>query len=250
MKNQYVGDVNDYKKYDMLMIVSEALESKKTLVAWMLTPNVNNNEGENRNYLSKGEEEILNPKLFSEMKTLQPEQPESKRNIDSVKEMFGRLDNKDKYIFYPAATPLNDSDFCYLNDNDIEKRKQYFDALIENVEYDADLFFFDPDNGIEVKSVKKGNKNNSKYLYWDEIENLIEKKKDVLIYQHYWHPNRVNFIKEKLVGTGLEVKTIFTGDISFLLITSREKIEKLNNIGYSNDIDTCKRNETPYSHHS
>ena len=34
---------------------------------------------------------------------------------------------------------------------------------------DADLVFFDPDNGIEIASVKKGRKDSSKFVYLDEI---------------------------------------------------------------------------------
>jgi hypothetical protein len=47
------------------------------------------------------------------------------------------------------------------------------------------LIFFDPDNGMEVKSVLKGRKHSSKYLYWDELKRFYAAGYDVLIYQHF-----------------------------------------------------------------
>jgi hypothetical protein len=58
-----------------------------------------------------------------------------------------------------------------------------------------DLVFLDPDNGIEVKSIPKGAKNSSKYLYYDEIKNLYTKGNSLLIYQHFIREDRRIFIQ-------------------------------------------------------
>ena len=50
MKDQYFGDINDYRKYGIL----RALQSKglgTLLVAWMLTPDDSSRDGEFRSYL-------------------------------------------------------------------------------------------------------------------------------------------------------------------------------------------------------
>jgi len=39
-------------------------------------------------------------------------------------------------------------------------------AKLEN----CDLIFFDPDNGLEVKSRQLGSKGSNKYLYLNEVE--------------------------------------------------------------------------------
>ena len=50
MKNQYFGDVNDYRKYGFLRCLLDV--TKLPLgVCWLLTPNDERNDGERRRYL-------------------------------------------------------------------------------------------------------------------------------------------------------------------------------------------------------
>ena len=49
----------------------------------------------------------------------------------------------------------------------------------------CDLIFYDPDNGIEVRSVKYGRIGSSKYLYWREIVSAFQAGHSLLIYQHF-----------------------------------------------------------------
>jgi hypothetical protein len=46
------------------------------------------------------------------------------------------------------------------------------------------LLFFDPDNGIEVESVRRGRANSSKYVYWDELQRAFDEGHSLVIYQH------------------------------------------------------------------
>ena len=55
MKNQYFGDVNDYKKYGLLRGLS-CDGAIKTFVCWMLTESDNRIDGNKRIFLSKGED--------------------------------------------------------------------------------------------------------------------------------------------------------------------------------------------------
>src|SRR5438552_3458945 len=57
----------------------------------------------------------------------------------------------------------------------------------------VDLIFFDPDNGIEIKSKPRGRKSSSKFLYWDEIAQAHRPGRSVLIYQHYVRQKREEF---------------------------------------------------------
>src|SRR5947208_840512 len=49
-----------------------------------------------------------------------------------------------------------------------DARTEYINTALDWLR-DTDLIFFDPDNGVEIKSRPKGRKNSSKFLYWDEI---------------------------------------------------------------------------------
>jgi len=85
-------------------------------------------------------------------------------------------------------------------------REKYFDGLIlPPVEHN--LIFFDPDNGLEVKSVKKGCRGSSKYLYWDEVDMFLEKGHPALIYQHFPREKRLPF----LARIAEEIMTRFSG---------------------------------------
>ena len=116
------------------------------------------------------------------------------------------------------------SQFCFYVGSK-EKRTNYFEALLVEAE-EVGMVFFDPDNGIEVKSVKYGNKNSSKYLYWNEIQQFaVSEKKDILIYQHFPRKNRkqyINDLKTELQKkTNLEVLPIETKHVLFLLATKQ-----------------------------
>ena len=211
MKNQYVGDINDYKKYSLIEIISEVL-NEKILIAWMLTDGDSRNDGNKLDYLENNRNDRqLNPELFDKLISID----KSKREIKDVQELFG-----DKYNYYSKT----------LYDNK-EERTKYFEALLVEAK-EVGMVFFDPDNGIEVKSVKYGNKNSSKYLYWDEIQQFADCGKDILIYQHFPHKNHEQFINdlknELQEKTKLEVQPIQTEDVLFLLAT--KQVGKLNEI--------------------
>jgi hypothetical protein len=204
MKNQYVGDINDYLKYSLIEIVSEVL-NEKVLIAWMLTEDDNRNDGNKLDYLkNERNERQSNPELFDKLKSID----KNKRRIDEVQKLLG-----DKYNFY--SKPLSDNK---------EERTKYFELLIVEAEK-AGLVLFDPDNGIEVKSVNYGNKKSSKYLYWKEIQQFAENEKDILIYQHFPRKERKQYVEdlkmEIQAKTKFEVLPIETANVLFLLATKQ-----------------------------
>lgn len=97
--------------------------------------------------------------------------------------------------------------------------------------HDADLVFFDPDNGLEV-SLPKGRKNSSKYLYLDEAAAFYEAGKSLLIYQHFPRVERKAFLTsctERLrsVASGCAVWAFTTSHVVFLLLIHPESPARL-----------------------
>lgn len=79
MKNQYAGDVNDYKKFGLLRLI-EASGIGKLLVAWMLTPDDGGEDGSKRSYLADPDEwRSFDPELFDSLKALADEAPSTRR---------------------------------------------------------------------------------------------------------------------------------------------------------------------------
>ena len=86
----------------------------------------------------------------------------------------------------------------------------------------AELVFFDPDNGLEVKSKPYGSAGSSKYLYWREASEAFKRGHSLLIYQHFPRQKRSAFlsrtgqeISEKLHTT--EVCAAVTSNVAFFL---------------------------------
>jgi len=70
-----------------------------------------------------------------------------------------------------------------LTDN-LAERAGYFGRFLDAAR-SCELVFFDPDNGLDVRSVPKGCKWSSKYLYRDEFRQAFRAGHSVLVYQHF-----------------------------------------------------------------
>lgn len=176
MKEQYVGDVNDYRKYALL----RALSGNGKLrfgVCWMLTPADGSTDGDMRAYLGQSDKwRPYDPELFDVLKRSFKDGGASRlRFIEDI----GIIEN---------AVYFND----YLSDNR-EARQHYFDNAL-NILTSVDIVFFDPDNGLDVPSRPKGRKHSSKYVYRDEIRRAYRRDHSILIYQHFTREKRGAFV--------------------------------------------------------
>jgi hypothetical protein len=210
MKNQYFGDINDYQKYGLLKILS-GHGDLKTGVCWMLTANDAGSDGKFITYLDdplkwRG----FDPELYDSLSQIV--KFEKNRRVDQA-EIQGILPNT---IFYEK----------FLED-DGHQRQDYFLKTLRYFE-GVDLIFFDPDNGLEIKSIKLGRKNSCKFLFWDEVEDTFSKGHSVLVYQHFPREERTAFIQrisEKL-RSHLKVSEIFsfkTNNVVFFLAPQKNK---------------------------
>lgn len=178
MKNQYFGDINDYKKYSLLRHLS-GWGQLRTAVCWLLTHDDNGGDGNHINYLTQPDKwKVYDTTLFELL-----EQRVSKQGIKDIK------------VIEDSELILNCSFYSEIVDDDITLRQAYFSKFLEFVK-DADLIFYDPDNGLEVKSIPMGTKKSSKYLYWSEVKATYESGHSILIYQHFPRTNRESYISD------------------------------------------------------
>lgn len=205
MKNQYFGDIYDYVKYGLLRELS-SYGKTSTAVCWMLTQNDDRKDGHRVKYLSEPAAwREFDPPVFDCLKSAVLERKE--RNVKIVEES-GLLPNT---TFY---SPL-------LTDDSDERRK-YFDGFVE-FSRGSRLVFFDPDNGLEVKSVKFGRKGASRYLYLREVSQLFSAGHSLLVYQHMPPKPRDSFINSLVNNLMLETgsKSVYvfrTQVVAFLLV--------------------------------
>ena len=151
MKNQYFGDINDYRKYGLLRML-QTTGDDKLLVAWMLTPDDGSPDGGFRKYLQHpGTWMRYDPQLFTGLAGLlrAPSIPEVS--------LIERSTLLPRMAYYSVVVP------------DAAKERDAWQQGLLGAAHDADLVFIDPDNGIEVPSKPVGRKGSSKYVTWGEI---------------------------------------------------------------------------------
>jgi hypothetical protein len=202
MKTQYFADINDYLKYGILRAIAKA--NLKVCLCWMLTKEENKNDGGKIKYLQESDTwRKYDPALFDVMKW---SIGKNKRSIDVA----------EKKHLIPDATyhPT-------LLTDDKDERARYFKELAD-ISAASDLIFFDADNGMEVKSVKKGNKGSSKYLYWDEVKRFTGTH-SILVFQYFPRTNRKEFVERinqrfMAMSHSTSVSVLITTHVGFFLV--------------------------------
>ncbi len=181
MKNQYFGDVNDYRKYGLLRSLSNNGQYHIG-VCWMLTADDGQTDGKFTNYLNSPKNwRQYDPLLFDQLsKWIQASHIRNVKCVEGGQTLPGAN-------FYSEL--LSDS---------LSQRTAYFAQAKERLAK-CDLVFYDPDNGIETRSIIKGQRHSSKYIYWDEVQETFKAGHSVMIYQHFRREERRSFI-QRLVG--------------------------------------------------
>ena len=180
MKNQYFGDGNDYSKYGILRILCDCFPSD-VAVCWMLTPDDSTTDGtQHRDYINKPEKyRHCDPHVFDQLRELIINHKAN--DVSHAQRVIGKHNLK----FIDTIIP-----------DDLEGRAKYFDMVKREIS-DCDLVFFDPDVGLAPDSVKKGSKDSSRHLFWDELADFYnEQHKSILLYQHFQRSQHDAFVRE------------------------------------------------------
>lgn len=176
MKEQYVGDINDYRKYALLRVLAQG-GRLRTGVCWMLTPPDGRPDGNKTRYLREPARwRHYDPELFDLLRSVVADPGPA------------RLRHIERSGIIPAAAYFND-----ILPDDKAGRRRFFDIVFDQFRL-MDLIFLDPDNGLEVPSKPKGHKGSSKYIYRDEISIAYDAGASILIYQHFTRENRDQYL--------------------------------------------------------
>lgn len=204
MKNQYFGDINDYRKYGLLRSISKATNLTIS-VAWMLTSDDKSTDGQLISYLNAPAKwRYSDPELFDQLSYVI--RNERKRHVGLAQ----------KYNLIPTTKY-----FDKVIPDDATQRNAWFKQLLTFAEQ-SDLVFIDPDNGLEVKSKPYGKTKSSKYLYCHELDALWDNGKSISLYQHFAREKRSTFIQGMLSTLqdrtqGSMVCAFSTANVVFLL---------------------------------
>lgn len=195
MKDQYFGDVNDFRKYGLLRLLS--LPDRLRLgVCWMLTGPDGRTDGKFLNYLDHPKEyRHRDPELFDWLKQVVGVEQDRRTARIEGSTLLGSV------LFKPDI----------LRDQK-DQRRTYFSDCGDRFA-GCDLVFFDPDNGLEIRSTQRGHKDSCKFLYWDEVCAIFGAGSSVLIYQHFIREERSGYMAR--MAAELQRRTQATGVFSF-----------------------------------
>jgi hypothetical protein len=172
VRNEFFGDVRDYRKYGLLRILSGGKKGS-VAVCWMLRPN--EDKPTNVAYLCRDKtwrhrtcwhfDERLLDALHQAVCV------DGERNVARAR--HADILSPEVFNFYEGQ----------LKD-DIQSRKEYFEEFLAGSK-GRDLLFFDPDIGLEVKNAPAGKERSSKHLYFDEVSRAFDKMHSILIFQFF-----------------------------------------------------------------
>lgn len=215
MKHQYVGDINDYRKYALLRGLA-AGGLNRIGVCWMLTPSDGSTDGNKLGYLEKPEQHRhFDPELFDILahSTAEPD----RRRLQTI-EKSGAIPGA---LYHNAELPQQS-----------DQRARYM-ADCRDMFAETDLVFFDPDNGIEVPSSRIGLKTSLKYVFLDAIEAFYAEGKSILIYQHFPQMKVRDVVvasgvqQLRAVAPGCAIWTFTTAHVVFFLLVHPESMARL-----------------------
>lgn len=165
MKNQYFGDIRDCFKYDLLIELVQGLHLEQLTSIPMLTPSDSESrDGQLVNYPANGRRQDLVTFLKEQVRL-------GDRDVVHLRNYF-----KKSNFHY---TPYNDDEYFQH-----DLRGDYI-ANIPDRALSRALIFFDPDNGFEVASMRRGN--GHKYLRFSELDRVLTRMGNqsiAVVYQH------------------------------------------------------------------
>lgn len=211
LKVQYFGDVHDFRKYVLLRQLAKS--GFKIGVCWMLTPDDLREEGEKR---EDGKKQVdgkkrayleheraidwrpFDEELYNLLQRTVSNKALSDRGLDApIIEDLMRVENegliKNAVYFNEFLTSHSEQEL--VKD---KKIRRYFIRAADHFwqEKKPDLIFFDPDNGIEVKSCRITHTKAVKFVYLAELYDHYNRGSSLLIYQHFPFKQRDEFIRD------------------------------------------------------
>ncbi len=168
MKDQYYGDINDYRKYGLLRAILRS-SGVRLLVAWMLTPDVGSADGKRIAYLEETQE---TGKIAWHDSWL----------FDKIKEHLASGQKHHVGMMENSGLLEKASYFSDLVPDDLSGRKAWFARLLRRSQ-GTHLVFLDPDNGLGA-TVLPHRKQGVKYAYPAEVRTYLKRGQSVVIYHH------------------------------------------------------------------
>ena len=219
MRNEFFGDIRDYRKYGLLRILSGGKRASSA-VCWMLTPDLG--KPTKVDYLCRDKtwrHETcwhFDERLFDALH--QAVCVDRERNVARAK----HADILSPEVFGCYEGQLKD---------DIRSRKEYFEGFLTRSK-GRDLVFFDPDTGLETKGAPFVKKRSRDHLYFDELSKAFGNQHSILVFQFFARVRAEAVIAEKTeqIFARLDVNDVAsfrTPSVIFFLVPQRKHVDEM-----------------------
>ena len=157
-----------------------------------------------------------------------------KRDVLSIKE-FNVLPTQTVFYDTPLSYEGMPNNSPATRKDRISHRNSWSSKALD-VTVGCDLIFVDPDNGLEVKTVKAHHKSGPKYTFFEELIPFVERGQSLVIYHHICRngsaevqvKERLDQLKEKLGINNIYALLYKRGTLrAFFIVPSLEHIELL-----------------------
>jgi len=188
MQNRYVGDIGDFGKYHLLKSLCMGNKNELDLslgVVWYRVPDENHNDdGKHIRYLEQTTSNLArfrsgDQALYDSLSEIIKA---GKRDVSVINESNVLPTNT---VFYEAPLSYegmpNNSPAAR---NDRISYRNLWSSKALDATLGCDLIFVDPDNGLEVNSVKSHQKTGPKYTFFEELVPFVKRGQSLVIYHH------------------------------------------------------------------
>ena len=164
MQDRYAGDIGDYGKFALLRTMEA--QGFTLGINWYRTETAGFETHEDGRYRIPERFEACDPALAAALNGVFDDAPG--RSVQKL-ECAGLLNCR---LFVHDFVPRSSSE-----------RLDWHRHALKHLE-NCDLVFLDPDNGLNVDSVKRGSRKSVKYVWQDEIAAYVSAGKSVIFYNH------------------------------------------------------------------
>ena len=164
MQDRYAGDVGDYGKFALLRAMEA--QALKFGVNWYLAKTLPSEIHDDGKYRIPSQYEKLDPGLSA-----------------ALNKVFNLGEARSVQALEKAHLIASD---LFVNEEvprETDQREVWHQKALTKLA-DCDIVFLDPDNGLNVKSVKPGSPKSPKYVWLREVSDYIASEKSVIFYNH------------------------------------------------------------------
>ena len=195
MQDRYVGDIGDFGKYGLLRALcgtpNDPVDGLRLGVIWCLNSPDANTDGKHIEYLCETRDWHTELKkcdtcLFTELYRIVKTKERNVKAVEDSKIIFPR-DPSHKTLFFDDPIPSESTE-----------RNKWLQSAFAVTEQ-ANIAFFDPDNGVDLNQTTKSRK----HISVAELQPFIESGKSLIIYHHQDRSkggayNRINYVSKEL----------------------------------------------------